>query len=105
MELADWWMDTWVSRVYGAHRTTLVEHVLVGHRTKEHGRRYTVNHKNKEALEPLVQIGKSQIAAYMRRQNMNLSVMSSFLGDRFDGSAADLQKIDVEHAKKKSRSC
>ena len=41
-ELVDWWMDTWVSRVYGSRRTALVQHVLVGHRTKEHGRRYTV---------------------------------------------------------------
>ena len=42
-ELVDWWMDTWVSRVYGSRRTALVQDVLVGHRTKEHGRRYTVN--------------------------------------------------------------
>ena len=38
---------------YGRARTVLVDDVLVRHRTKEHGRRYAVDFKNKEKLEAL----------------------------------------------------
>jgi len=105
-ELVDWWMDTWVSRVYGSRRTALVQHVLVGHRTKEHGRRYTVNHKNRELLEPLVELGKSQISAFMRETKVPMDIMLEFMHDKFDGSGADLFNLaNSTHATKKSRSC
>lgn len=98
-ELADWWMDAWISRVYGSTRTSLMQDVLVGHRTKEHGRRYGIDHKNKDALEPLVEVGKSEIAVYMRRNKMSLDAINSFLADKFDGRGADLKASNMSSFK------
>merc|ERR1712147_160284 len=39
-ELSDWWMDDWISGVYGADRTLRGEVVEVVHHTGKHGQRY-----------------------------------------------------------------
>ena len=42
-ELSDWWMDDWISGVYGADRTLRGEVVEVVHHTGKHGQRYGVD--------------------------------------------------------------
>jgi hypothetical protein len=94
-----------------------------------------VNHKNRELLEPLVELGKSQISAFMRETKVNfvpvpalnvhiilrtriliptvcpptkvpMDIMLEFMHDKFDGSGADLFNLaNSTHATKKSRSC
>ena len=74
---------------YGRKRPVLIDSVLVRHRTKEHGRRYAVDMQNKKKLENLVEIGKMQIAAHMRKIGIDLGQIEGFLSDSFDGSGAD----------------
>jgi hypothetical protein len=70
-----------------------VDSVLVRHRTKEHGRRYAVDFKNKEKLEALVEVGRAQIASHMRRAGtVSLKTIEKFLGDHFDGNSADASR-------------
>lgn len=38
-ELVDWWMDDWISRVYGSRRTRQGASVAVVHHTGAHGQR------------------------------------------------------------------
>lgn len=85
-EFVDWWMDSWVTRVYGTNRTAMLPAVAVAHRTQEHGRRYTVNMENRQLLDSLVRVGSAQILAHMRRHDFPLPAIQRFLGDSFDGS-------------------
>ena len=38
-DLSDWWMDDWISRVYGAARTIKASNVEIVHHTHQHGQR------------------------------------------------------------------
>ena len=65
VELVDWWMDDWISSIYGISRTFMSKDVTVIHHVKYHGRRYEVNENNKDKLEPLVARAKRQILLWM----------------------------------------
>ena len=45
--------------------------------------------QNGKKLENLVEIGKMQIAAHMRKIGIDLGQIEGFLSDFFDGSGAD----------------
>ena len=64
-ELVDWWMDDWISRVYGSARSQKLAEVEVVHHTGTHGQRYNVTASNRLLLERLILSGKAQIAAHM----------------------------------------
>jgi hypothetical protein len=49
-ELVDWWMDDWISRVYGQQRTFKANSVPVVHHTGAHGQRYVVDRENEKKL-------------------------------------------------------
>ena len=49
-ELADWWMDDWISFVYGKQRTFKASQISVHHHTGAHGRRYKINRANEPKL-------------------------------------------------------
>lgn len=91
-ELVDWWMDNWVSRVYGSKRTVLMSKVTVGHRTTVHGRRYTVDARNQLHLEALVRVGGAQIVAWMRRHGTPLDNIKAFLNDSFTGEKVEVPR-------------
>lgn len=57
--LTDWWLDDWISRVYGEARTRKSQSVEVYHHADQ--TRYTVNHETKAVLQPLVNEGQSRI--------------------------------------------
>ena len=50
-ELSDWWMDDWISGVYGPDRTLRADVVEVVHHTGKHGQRYGVD-KSRAAPRP-----------------------------------------------------
>lgn len=56
-ELVDWWMDDWISLVYGQRRTFKAKSVPVMHHTGAHGQRYTVDQSNSQKLGALVDSG------------------------------------------------
>ena len=65
--LVDWWMDDWISQVYGSRRTMVGRTELVVHHTRP--KRYEVDERNKKGLKDLVKKGKLRIAAYLRGRN------------------------------------
>ena len=67
VELVDWWMDDWISSVYGISRTFMSKTVTVIHHVKYHGRRYDVNESNQELLVPLTSRAKEQIVSWMKQ--------------------------------------
>jgi hypothetical protein len=63
-ELVDWYMDDWVSHVYGKERTIKAKEFVVEHHTFHHGQRYKVNRGNERLLKPLIRKGREKIGAY-----------------------------------------
>ena len=57
--LADWWMDDWISRVYGRCRTLRLHWVKVDH--AQVARRYGIDGRNKRFLAPLVRAGRARV--------------------------------------------
>lgn len=64
-ELTDWWLDDWISRVYGENRTSKLAGVRVVHHLEK--RRYRTNHTRVRLLEPLLRSGRDRIEAFLAR--------------------------------------
>ncbi|KAJ1453461.1 hypothetical protein M885DRAFT_619045 [Pelagophyceae sp. CCMP2097] len=62
-DLSDWWMDDWISRVYGPDRTLRASAVEVIHHTGKHGQRYTVDKSHQHLLTKLLRSGARTIDA------------------------------------------
>ena len=60
----NWWLDDWISTVYGPSRTTIHKAWEVKHHTQHHGTRYAVV-GTKNALDSTVQTGKLKIQAWL----------------------------------------
>jgi hypothetical protein len=84
-ELVDWWMDDWISRVYGSRRTRQGVSVPVVHHTQAHGQRYQVDKSNKQHLERLLTEGKRKIISYMKDRNIDEKAIAGVSSDRFTG--------------------
>ncbi len=84
--LADWWMDDWISKVYGVKRSWQLPAVTVTHHTGKHGRRYEVDKSNQQKLEPELVAGRARIRDYMRAhpQQFTDRVINEFTGDAYD---------------------
>lgn len=80
--LTDWWMDDWVSFVYGQTRTFRVPAVRVIHHTGAHGQRYTVDRSHERLLGDLVKSGHEAIRRYMLKQGVGEEVLRRFDKDR-----------------------
>ena len=80
-ELPDWWMDNWISRVYGKHRTFYSEDAVVMHHTYAHGQRYEVNRQNQKHLPVTLQRGRRLILSWMHMNNASSSDIQEFERD------------------------
>lgn len=63
--LSDWWMDDWISRVYGPNRTFLMSSVQVKHHVYNHDRRYQVNTTHLTYLPQALKDGKKSLRSYI----------------------------------------
>lgn len=80
-ELVDWWMDDWISFVYGRLRTFKARAVPVIHHTGAHGQRYAVDQANKKQLPRLVAEGRKKIRSW---------ILKHYSGDDKSGKRRDL---------------
>lgn len=80
-ELPDWWMDNWVSRVYGADRTFYSQDAVVMHHTYAHGQRYEVNRGNQKYLPITLERGRGLIRSWMQRHNSSSEELKAFDND------------------------
>ena len=84
-ELTDWWMDDWISLVYGKLRTFKAKSVPVMHHTGTHGTRYAVDQSNKNRLNNLIIEGRKKIRSYMLTHNVPESDIKAFDLDQYQG--------------------
>lgn len=82
-ELTDWWMDDWISLVYGRQRTFKARSVPVMHHTGTHGTRYAVDSANGARLKTLVESGRKKIRQYMLTHNVPENVLRAFDLDEY----------------------
>lgn len=82
-ELTDWWMDDWISWVYGQMRTFKARHVPVIHHTGAHGQRYTVEHSHEALLGELVKKGHGKIRNYLLKHQVSDEELKKFDRDTF----------------------
>jgi hypothetical protein len=101
-ELVDWWMDDWVSRVYGRTRTKLLKSVEVIHHSKTYGRRYDVNGSHRHLVDGLVEKGKRQILQYMEENGASSTTMRAYSQDKFD-FRQEQRAVDQSTITRKSR--
>ena len=61
-----WWIDDWISKVYGPERSTKLMDWTVKHHINEHGTRYVVQHHEAQLLEGELEKGAAKIAAWLK---------------------------------------
>lgn len=76
-ELSDWWMDDWISRVYGPRRTWRDDRVEAIHHTQHHGQRYVVDKSHATLLDDLVRRGQDKINKHLEKHAASLTTTSS----------------------------
>ena len=70
-ELVDWWMDDWITFVYGKSRTRQGRRHAANHHTGVHGMRYEVDQGNKAHLQKLITTGANTIADWMDKNGVD----------------------------------
>jgi len=60
-----WWIDDWISKVYGPQRSTKMMDWTVKHHTHKHGTRYEVQHHEAKLLEGELEKGAAKIEAWL----------------------------------------
>ena len=83
-QLTDWWMDDWISYVYGQKRTFKASNVKVIHHTGAHGQRYEVNQENSFALTSLIDSGRKKIRQWMLKHSSSQEQLEAFDNDIYD---------------------
>ena len=82
-QLTDWWMDDWISYVYGKHRTFKAKKSRVMHHTGVHGQRYEVDSTNYNHLKRLLNEGRSLIRKWMMTHGATGEQIKVFDSDVF----------------------
>jgi hypothetical protein len=80
--LTDWWMDNWISVVYGSQRTFLSKTSAVVHHTYAHGQRYEVDRENERHLPHAISNGRTKIRNWMLVHNISMEIISKFDSDK-----------------------
>ena len=83
--LVDWWMDDWISFVYGKQRTFKAMDIPVMHHTGAHGQRYKVDERNQYKLKALVEEGRKKIRSWMLKNKASEQDIKNFDKDTFSG--------------------
>lgn len=82
-ELPDWWMDTWISFVYGKTRSFKALKVPVVH-ARPHGRRYEIDFKYRRQIPTLLVRGREMIRDWMVKHDRPQEELTIFDDDVFE---------------------
>lgn len=77
-EFDNWWLDDWITHVYGKRNTKRLKEWIVVHRTTKYGTRYTPNVSQKDLLPHILARSKQQIIDYLVVNCVTDSVLSHF---------------------------
>lgn len=87
----DWYMDTWISFVYGPYRTVRPPNIEVFHHTAEHGRRYEVDRRHKNLMDGIMKSSRELVREWMvarqatdKTMEAEIALFDSLSLDRFE---------------------
>mmetsp|Transcript_15732 Transcript_15732/g.23650 ORF Transcript_15732/g.23650 Transcript_15732/m.23650 type:complete len:493 (-) Transcript_15732:271-1749(-) len=100
-ELTDWWMDDWITNVYGRRRTFRARSITVVHHTVAHGQRYQVRDIDvgERLLARALSSGVKTIRGWMVNNNASQEDLSDFDRDTHKSVSATaiVQLPDIPH--------
>lgn len=67
VEFDNWWIDDWISQIYGENNTRKLRGWRVFHHVNEYGQRYEVNKSQADLLPALVRVSKRQILDFISK--------------------------------------
>lgn len=79
--LTDWWMDDWISLVYGKSLTFKAKNTPVIHHTGAHGQRYEVDRTHEKLLMIEVEEGRKKIRNWMLKNKVSERHLTQFDND------------------------
>lgn len=80
-----WWIDDWISKVYGPQRSTKIMDWTVKHHVNKHGTRYKVQGHEKHFLEKELKKGKARIKQWLSSNHQQLIPKKTVVSDYFIG--------------------
>jgi hypothetical protein len=80
-EFSDWYMDDWISAVYGPQRTFLSKRVGIDHHNRHKERTYEVNRENIKLLPSLIKSGQLKIEQWMKTHGVSDVIVAAFTKD------------------------
>ena len=102
-EFDNWWVDDWISMVYGPTRTLRLRQWGVKHHTAAHGQRYTTDQSQASKLTSLVQEGRKVLSDHLLSTKCvtpDLNVLNSpkirITGGPLEEFASRIEPIDLE---------
>jgi hypothetical protein len=90
-----WYMDDWISRVYGRLRTIPEHRTEAVHATDSHGTRYQVDDVVSGRMEQELSKGKQMIIKHMRNYGAPQLMIDQYLNDEFDFIASEKVAQDI----------
>ena len=88
VEFKDWWMDDYISHLYGGERSRMLKDYPVGHRSTMHGQRYTVGESKSHLLGKKIFKDREKIAEFM-----GAGERASFIKGKGFGGKVSLEKL------------
>ncbi|CBN79406.1 conserved unknown protein [Ectocarpus siliculosus] len=85
--LTDWYVDDWISRVYGNSRTIRAKNCRVEHHTGAHGQRYNADTSKASSVDGLVLVGARKISAWANGNGAEAAARE-ILSEKLDGKSA-----------------
>ena len=70
-EFDNWWLDDWISKVYGPKKTRKLVSWTVKHHTNAHGTRYEVAHHKQKFLARAIARGNRKLQTWLERGKHN----------------------------------
>jgi hypothetical protein len=70
-EFDNWWIDDWITLVYGQSNTKRIDEWEVHHHINKHGTRYRVDERLKQHLDTTLRRGKEKIRKYVQDHSRN----------------------------------
>ena len=97
-----WWVDDWISKVYGVNRTTKIMNWRMKHHIHKHGIRYEVQHHEKSLLKGELEKGQKRIQMWLKNGNNSnnlkwqvvVTVSSGFI-DMFENWLYYFQRLHI----------
>ena len=79
IEFSDWYMDDWISAVYGPQLTFISKKVGIDHHFRYRERSYDVNRENLKLLDPLVKSGQEKIIQFLEEKVANGAIPQEYV--------------------------